>query len=111
MKFKYEGILDKRRPYSRPPGPLASKKYFDAWKAKELDEYRTRLLELFRVHKVEPVDWAGLAMALAIAHVPGMSMEKAKRGPPLVWDALSRAELRLVVDSFAKERDLPIARA
>jgi hypothetical protein len=58
---------------------------------------------LCRHYSVEPGDYFSLALALAVAHVPGFSMAKAPPGAKTKWSHFDTALLRFHLDAL-KER-------
>lgn len=89
--MKYTGKLAKKIIFSQgtlltsPRPPMA-----------ELIE---KLPNLFDFHHVERGDWAGLALALAMAHVPGFQFQK-RAGAPKKLSALDKSDLRRDTDQL-----------
>lgn len=102
--MRYSGFLGKKRPYRKPPGSLASAETHKAFVHNQVEETLAVSTALFAFHNVEPWDWRGLAVALARTHVPALSAERAKRGPSLIWDELTRGLLRIEVDDYINSR-------
>lgn len=102
--MNYKGRLGKPRKFRPFPGGLFGprEEAIREWTEREGREIFELLSELFKAHAVQQGDWFGLSLALAKAHVPGFSMEKAKRGPKTVWEEYDRAELRLAVDDLMR---------
>lgn len=98
--MKYKGILNRRRIYVPEPGLLASSEDRQAFDEAQHAESTERLAALFRFYGAK--DWRELALYLAVAHVPGMGFEKAKRGPATVWNDMTRAELRLDIEAYVQ---------
>jgi hypothetical protein len=100
--MNYKGRLSKPRKFRPFPGGLlgSQEAAIREWSDREAKEISELLPELFKAHGVDEGDWIGLTVALARAHVPAFSFEKARRGPKTVWEEYDRAELRLAVDDL-----------
>lgn len=104
MKTNYTGIL--AQPYAHVPrlGLLATAKQLAAQAKREKSEYQMRMNALFDFYNIPPGEWRLLAESLAAKHVPGFQEERASRGAPPKWDHITRAELRIEVDDYRRER-------
>ncbi|PZP95534.1 MAG: hypothetical protein DI587_22285 [Variovorax paradoxus] len=89
---------------------------FDTEEQMQADAHRlaaekiSKLPALFLAHGVELGDWPALALALAVAHVPGFKI-KAPAGRPTEWSVADDAEFRLDVDGVRQAGDLTVDRA
>jgi hypothetical protein len=94
----YAGILDE--PLPRVDEQV--KEYFQSASGEDMDvaamqaieafyrEYGERIRALYGHYEIKPLNWRGLALALAKEHVPGFSVRKSsagspRRGAPLKW--------------------------
>lgn len=96
--MKYQGALN--RGIVERPIPLLGN-------PNDQDEYITqqrmaKLQLLLAAHNVEVGDWSGLAIALAVAHVPGFKVVQ-PRGRKSVWQEYDRAELYLDVQKVIED--------
>jgi hypothetical protein len=99
MAFKYTGVLAKRRPYKALPGLLADDKEREAWIQCDVEDYMIRLRALYDAHGVEYGDESRLLRLMAETHVAGFQ-RASKPGRPEVWDAMTKAELRVAIEDY-----------
>jgi hypothetical protein len=106
-KPNYKGKLAKplyADDYFRQPGLLANPDEV-ARRGEEdlLKEMICRFDLLFLHFGIDRIDWISLAIALAIAHVPGFRWGK-RTGPAEIWDPITYTELWAAVERLKKEK-------
>jgi hypothetical protein len=105
-KPNYKGKLAEplhRDNYFRTPGLLANPDEVARRGEEDLSKELICRLDLLFLHfGIDKTDWMSLAIALAIAHVPGFRWGK-RKGPEKIWDSTTYTELLATVELLKKE--------
>jgi hypothetical protein len=70
-----------------------------------------RIAALYEVHGIEHGDDDALLFALVRTHVPGLTVERASRGPARTWNPKQRAALRIAVEEYIAGKKASVTEA
>jgi len=106
---KYPGKLGKPRPLPQKPRFVGSIEERERLFDEELREVLFFTQLLFEHYGLEPGNWCGLALSLAMAHVP--AFRRRSPGRPAKWTDFSRVNLAIQLDEIVATRRCSVASA